>query len=48
MLGAGAALAACSPARSRENGKTIGMVTDYGGLGDHSFNDSANSGLQAA
>lgn len=24
------------------------MVTDYGGLGDHSFNDSANAGLQAA
>ena len=24
------------------------MVTDYGGLGDHSFNDSANAGLQVA
>lgn len=48
VLGTGALLAACGPAHNRGNGMTIGMVTDYGGLGDHSFNDSANSGLQHA
>jgi basic membrane protein A len=26
----------------------VGMVTDHGGLGDHSFYDSAHAGLQAA
>lgn len=30
------------------SGKKIGMVFDVGGLGDKSFNDSANAGLQAA
>jgi basic membrane protein A len=45
---ASAALSACGHARADENGVKVGMVTDYGGLGDHSFNDSANAGLQAA
>jgi basic membrane protein A and related proteins len=30
------------------SGKKVGMVFDVGGLGDKSFNDSANEGLQAA
>jgi basic membrane protein A len=40
-------LAACSP-RHRDGRLQIGLVTDAGGLGDHSFSDAANAGLQAA
>jgi basic membrane protein A len=47
-LGAATLLAACAPARDPAHAVRIGMVTDFGGLGDHSFNDSANAGLQAA
>jgi basic membrane protein A len=48
MLAAGAALGACSPARGRSREIRIGLVTDFGGLGDRSFNDSANAGLVKA
>jgi len=46
-------LAGCSGAKSTTSGAgatgpRIGMVTDVGGLGDRSFNDSAYAGLQAA
>ncbi len=45
-----AALAGCShPASIAEGGAAhIGIVTDVGGLGDRSFNDSAAAGLEAA
>jgi basic membrane protein A len=45
-----ALLAGCSHAKSiAEGGQArIGMVTDTGGLGDRSFNDSAAAGLAAA
>ena len=33
---------------SAQTGLHLGMVTDVGGLGDRSFNDSANRGLQQA
>jgi basic membrane protein A len=48
LLGGSALLAACSSARGHARNVTVGMVTDFGGLGDHSFNDSANIGLQQA
>jgi basic membrane protein A len=51
MLGSAAALlTACShPKTIAEGGPArIGMVTDVGGLGDRSFNDSAYAGLKAA
>jgi basic membrane protein A len=39
----------CSHASGTADGKIrIGMVTDVGGLGDRSFNDSAYTGLKAA
>ena len=43
-------LAGCSHAKSIAEGgpARIGMVTDVGGLGDRSFNDSAYAGLLAA
>lgn len=43
-------LAACSHPKSIAEGGNarIGMVTDVGGLGDRSFNDSAFAGLKAA
>jgi basic membrane protein A len=50
VLGCTSLLAACAPAReARAAGAPvkIGMVTDVGGLGDRSFNDSAYAGLQA-
>jgi basic membrane protein A len=47
-LSAASILGACAPARERGSTIRVGMITDYGGLGDHSFNDSANAGLQAA
>jgi len=37
-----------TPAPAEEAKKTFGMVTDTGGLGDKSFNDSAWEGLQKA
>lgn len=43
------ALAGCSGHRGPRPGQlTLGMVTDVGGLGDQSFNDSAYAGLTAA
>ncbi|MDQ2816687.1 MAG: BMP family ABC transporter substrate-binding protein [Candidatus Eremiobacteraeota bacterium] len=51
------ALADCTPQQARHSvvessslatGIKLGMVTDVGGLGDKSFNDSANRGLQLA
>ena len=42
----GLALTGCSA--QHVDGVEIGMVTDAGGLGDHSFDDSANAGLQLA
>jgi basic membrane protein A len=39
--------AACSP-RAYDGRVQIGFATDAGGLGDHSFSDSANAGLQSA
>ena len=50
MLGgvlACALLSACAPPE-HEARVQIGLATDAGGLGDHSFADSANRGLQAA
>ncbi|MFN2460852.1 MAG: BMP family protein, partial [Candidatus Velthaea sp.] len=46
----GCAAAACSHnAGEAQGGKLrVGMVTDVGGLGDRSFNDSAYAGLKAA
>jgi basic membrane lipoprotein Med (substrate-binding protein (PBP1-ABC) superfamily) len=45
-----ALLAGCSHAKTIAEGGPgrIGMVTDTGGLGDRSFNDSAYAGLAAA
>ena len=40
------ALIGCAPAHS--NGVRAGMVTDVGGLGDHSYNDAAYAGLLEA
>jgi basic membrane protein A and related proteins len=50
LAGSIALLAGCSHAKSiAEGGQAhIGMVTDVGGLGDRSFNDSAYAGLIAA
>jgi len=52
LLAAGsiALLAGCSHAKTIAEGgpARIGMVTDTGGLGDRSFNDSADRGLVAA
>lgn len=51
-LAAAIATAGCSsgnaPASSGGAPLKLAMVTDVGGLGDKSFNDSANAGLQAA
>ncbi|HEY0615234.1 MAG TPA: BMP family ABC transporter substrate-binding protein [Candidatus Elarobacter sp.] len=43
-----ACLAACGPRGSASGEVRIGMVTDVGGLGDRSFNDSAYAGLVRA
>ena len=42
------ALASCAPKRAANGAVRIGMVTDVGGLGDRSFNDSAYAGLLRA
>ena len=53
-LAAAALLAGCtsggstSSSQSATGGPSFAMVTDVGGLGDKSFNDSANRGLQIA
>jgi basic membrane protein A len=43
-----AALPGCSPKAASNGGIRVGMVTDIGGLGDRSFNDSAYAGLLRA
>jgi basic membrane protein A len=43
-----AGLAGCASRRTAANVLHVGMVTDTGGLGDHSFNDSAYAGLLRA
>lgn len=43
-----AAVAACSPGYQAGSQARFGLVTDVGGLGDQSFNDSAYAGLVAA
>ncbi len=43
-----AAVTACAPKAGQSGVMRIGMVTDVGGLGDRSFNDSAYAGLQRA
>lgn len=50
LVAAALALAGCSHPKSIADGGNprIGMVTDVGGLGDRSFNDSAYAGLKAA
>lgn len=50
MLAAGLfSLSACGHREGPKPGQlTLGMVTDVGGLGDHSFNDSAYAGLMRA
>jgi basic membrane protein A len=50
LAGSAVLLAACSHAKSIADGgpARLGMVTDVGGLGDRSFNDSAYRGLLAA
>jgi basic membrane protein A len=50
LAGSIALLAGCSHAKTIAEGGPahIGMVTDVGGLGDRSFNDSAYAGLLAA
>jgi basic membrane protein A len=40
--------AACAPAGRDATRVRIGMVTDVGGLGDHSYNDAAYAGLTEA
>ena len=40
-----ALVVACAPSTERGRGLSLGMVTDIGGLGDKSFNDSAYRGL---
>jgi basic membrane protein A len=40
--------AGCAPKQAASGAARIGMVTDVGGLGDRSFNDSANAGLVRA
>ncbi|MBV9439059.1 MAG: BMP family ABC transporter substrate-binding protein [Candidatus Eremiobacteraeota bacterium] len=42
------ALAGCAQRSASSGAVRIGMVTDVGGLGDRSFNDSAYAGLQRA
>lgn len=49
MLGTGATFAAgCSRGTSQNGRIRVGMVSDVGGLGDHSYNDSAYAGLLEA
>ena len=43
-----AGLPACAPHRAANGALRFGMVTDVGGLGDRSFNDSAYAGLMRA
>jgi basic membrane protein A len=43
-----AGLGGCAVRHDASNVLHVGMVTDTGGLGDHSFNDSAYAGLQRA
>jgi basic membrane protein A len=40
--------ASCAPAGTSERVVRLGMVTDVGGLGDHSYNDAAYAGMLAA
>ncbi len=47
MLACVLAVTACAPA-AHDGRVQIGFATDAGGLGDHSFADSANAGLQEA
>jgi basic membrane protein A len=42
------ALTGCSPKAASNGALRVGMVTDVGGLGDRSFNDSAYAGLMRA
>jgi basic membrane protein A len=44
---AAALVAGCSRA-PRRGGTRVGLVSDFGGIGDHSFNDSAYAGLMLA
>jgi basic membrane protein A len=44
----GATFAGCGAGRGTTSGVRVGMVTDVGGLGDRSFNDSAYRGLVRA
>lgn len=43
-----ALLASCAHEARRTTGVRVALVTDLGGLGDHSYNDSAYAGLIAA
>jgi basic membrane protein A len=45
---ASALVAGCAPAVRDSRSVRIGMVSDLGGLGDHSYNDSAYAGLLAS
>jgi basic membrane protein A len=47
-LGSVLALTACSGEARPHTGTTLGMVTDLGGLGDHSYNDAAWAGMVEA
>ena len=48
VLPAFGALSACAPRHAGPHVTSLGMVTDVGGLGDRSFNDSAYAGLLRA
>jgi basic membrane protein A len=48
ILAVAATVAGCSGKQSASGAVRIGMVTDVGGLGDRSFNDSAYAGLVRA
>jgi basic membrane protein A len=48
LLGAAGLLVACARRLPGPQPVRIGMVSDLGGLGDHSYNDSAYAGLLAA
>jgi len=48
VLAALCGMPGCAPHRAAGGALRVGMVTDVGGLGDHSFNDSAYAGLLRA
>jgi basic membrane protein A len=48
ILASSALLAGCSTTEIQTGAMRIAMVSDLGGLGDHSYNDSAYAGLLAA